>query len=70
MMARVLRVSRSGYQHLFDRQGVLSEQALKRLRRDELVFECFQASKQRSGVVRIKHDLEAQGHRCDVKTIA
>jgi len=70
MMARVLRVSRSGYQHWFDRRGVLSEQALKRLRRDELVFECFQASKQRSGVVRIKHALEAQGHRCDVKTIA
>lgn len=69
-MARVLRVSRSGYQHWFERRGVLSEQALRRLRRNELIFNAFQVSKQRSGVVRIKHDLEALGHYCDVKTIA
>ena len=70
MMARVLRVSRSGYQHWFERRGVLSVQGLRRLRRDELIFDAFQTSKQRSGVVRIQHDLEAQGHTCDVKTIA
>ena len=70
MMARVLRVSRSGYQHWFERRGFLSAQGLRRLRRDELVFEAFQASKQRSGVVRIQHDLKDQGHACDVKTIA
>jgi putative transposase len=69
MMARVLRVSRSGYQQWFERLGVLSDLGLRRLRRDELVFDAFQTSKQRSGVVRIQHDLEAQGHAYDVDTI-
>jgi putative transposase len=69
MMARVLRVSRSGYQQWFERLGVLSDRGLRRLRRDELIFDTFQTSKQRPGVVRIQHDLEAQGHTCDVKTI-
>jgi transposase InsO family protein len=69
-MARVLRVSRSGYQHWFDRRGTLSKQAHQRLFRDKLILEAFQKSKQRSGVVRLWHDLEEQGYACDIKTIA
>lgn len=49
---------------------MLPKQALERLCRDELIFDAFQLSKQCSGVVRIQHDLEAQGYFCDVKTIA
>jgi hypothetical protein len=51
------------------RLGVLSDRGLRRLRRDELIFDAFQTIKQRSGVVRIQQGLEAQGHTCDVKTI-
>jgi hypothetical protein len=49
---------------------VLPKQALERLRRDDLIFDTFQLSKQRSGVVRIQYDLEAQGYFCNIKTIA
>jgi len=66
IMARVLRVSRSGYQHWFDRRGTLSKQAHQRLFRDELILEAFQKSKQRSGVVRLWRDLEEQGYACDI----
>ena len=69
LMVRVLNVSRSGYKNWFDRRGVLSPQAHRCLRRDERIFEAFQASKQRSGTIRIQHDLESQGHSCDIKTI-
>ena len=70
-MARVLQVSRSGFYAWRRRQANgPSPRQLRRLDRDEMVKQAFNADKGRSGSPRLVLDLADSGCLCDRKTVA
>ena len=66
----VLNVSRSGYYAWRKADGVCSKREQRRLNRDAAIKETFVQSKQRYGARRIQKDLEENGERADLKTVA
>jgi transposase InsO family protein len=69
-MARVLKVSRSGYYFWRSNGNHLSTREQKRIARDEKIKAAFEASKERSGARRIQVDLADSDTKADIKTIA
>jgi len=69
-MARVLRVSRSGFYRWRNRQQQPSPRQIDRRRLDEAVKEAFENKKGRSGSPRLVLDLADAGHPHDRKTVA
>ena len=69
-MARVLKVSRSGFYRWRDRQQRPSPRQESRRRLDEAVKEAFESQKGRSGSPRLVLDLADAGHPHDRKTVA
>jgi transposase InsO family protein len=69
-MARVLKVSRSGYYFWRSNGNHLSTREQKRIARDEKIKAVFEASKERSGARRIQVDLADSDTKADIKTIA
>jgi transposase InsO family protein len=69
-MARVLKVSRSGFYRWRDRQQRPSPRQERRRRLDDAVKEAFESQKGRSGSPRLVLDLADAGHPYDRKTVA
>ena len=69
-MARVLKVSRSGFYAWRQRKGKPSARQLKREARDTRIKALFEAGKGRNGSIRITRDMKETGLPCDRKTAA
>lgn len=69
-MARVLKVSRSGFYRWRERQQQPSPRQEEQRRLDEAVKEAFERKKSRYGSPRLTLDLAEAGHQHDRKTVA
>lgn len=63
-----MRVSRSGYHDWLSRPE--SHKCFQRRKRDEKIKRCFFKSKERYGMLRIRHQLAKEGDSYNEKTIA
>lgn len=69
-MAKVFGVSRSGFYYWIDNRHKVTQRNEHRKQLDSKVREVFDDKKERDGARRIQKELEANGNKHDVKTIA
>ncbi|MFA1572067.1 IS3 family transposase, partial [Vibrio tasmaniensis 1F-187] len=69
-MAKVFGVSRSGFYYWIDNRHKVTQRNEHRKQLDNKVREVFDDKKERDGARRIQKELEANGNKHDVKTIA
>ena len=69
-MAKVFGVSRSGFYYWIDNRNKVTERNEHRKQLDIKVREVFDDKKERDGARRIQKELEENGNKRDVKTIA
>ncbi len=69
-MAKVFRVSRSGFYYWIDNRNKVTQRNEQRKQLDSKVREVFDDKKERDGARRIQKELEENGDKHDVKTIA
>ena len=69
-MARVLKVSRSGFHTWRHRKNTPSCSHQRRNKRDTQIKSLFEAGKGRNGAIRLTRDMADLGLRCNRKTVA
>ncbi len=68
-MAKVFRVSRSGFYYWIDNRHKVAQRNEHRKQLDSKVREAFDNNKERDGARRIQKELEENGNKHDVKPL-